>query len=157
MVDHQSIYALCQLIQMEKTETVSPQSASSSKEKSQAVETDKQTLKSTTLPKNKSATTLIQNKLNDTKNINRKQLSIGNSSYYIITLDEVSIYNTLKSSYKNNDTAPFIIYLNTEFITDLKSSRKKSKLYSVFVFIVTIIVFILVLIILYFIFSALQG
>ncbi|KAH9386191.1 uncharacterized protein NEMAJ01_1087 [Nematocida major] len=56
----------------------------------------------------------------------RKHIKVGESTYYVVTVDEISRYMELKNDYKTDEMSAFIVYMHEEFVNDLKTLRKKN-------------------------------
>lgn len=65
------------------------------------------------------------NLLNSKDGMNRKHIKLGDSLYYVVSLDEIDRYMELKDEYKTDAMSAFVVYMHEEFITDLKSLRRK--------------------------------
>ncbi|OAG29793.1 hypothetical protein NEIG_01139 [Nematocida sp. ERTm5] len=63
--------------------------------------------------------------LNPAKGMGRKHIKLGESVYYIVSVDEVNRYMDLKQDYKSDAMKAFIVYMHEEFVSDLKTLRKK--------------------------------
>lgn len=58
----------------------------------------------------------------------RKKVDLGGGSYYVVSLDEIDRYIELKDTYKTDAMTAFIVYLNKDFIPDLKRIRKRQSI-----------------------------
>ncbi|KAI5171346.1 hypothetical protein NEFER03_0705 [Nematocida sp. LUAm3] len=87
----------------------------------------------------------------------KKKIRLGEKEYYVVTLDEVDHYKSIKDQYRDDSMSAFILYMHTEFGKDLKKLRKSSTSSAVMFWIIFILLLLVAALIVFFIIKGALG